>query len=90
MLLCLIVLGMFLFLVYLQKQPDASAYLVLGLKFSAKGDYDKAIEKYTYAIKIKPDYAKAYALRAEAYRANGDDKESNKDLGIAKALRGGQ
>ena len=74
----------------LSSQPDANAHLMRGLKYAAEGDYAGAIEEYTKAIKIKPDYAKAYALRGEAHRAKGEDDQSNKDWGMVKALREGQ
>lgn len=61
-----------------------------GLKYFTKGDYDEAIEEYTKAIGIKPDYVKAYALRGEAYRAKGKDNQFNQDWGMVKALRAGQ
>ena len=83
----LILLGIVLFLVNLQVQPDANAHLMQGLRYSAKGDYDNAIEAYTKAIEIKRDYAKAYALRGAAYRAKGDDERSDEDWAIAGALR---
>ena len=73
-------------LVDLREQPNANAHLMRGLQFSASGDYDKAIEAYDKAIKIKPDYAKAYALRGEAHRATGNDEHSKSDLAISNAL----
>ena len=79
-----------LFLINLQAQPDAHAHITCGLKYYEKGQYAEAIEEYTKAIEIKPDYAKAYALRGEAHRANGEDDKSNKDWSMVKALRGGQ
>ena len=78
------------FLENLQTQPDAHAHITCGLKYYEKGQYAEAIEEYTKAIEIKPDYAKAYALRGEAHRANGEDDKSNKDWSMVKALRGGQ
>ena len=67
--------------------PDANAHLMRGLKHYAKGNYEDANEAYNKAIEIKPDYASAYALRAEAYRAKGDNESAKADLAIANALR---
>ena len=78
------------FLENLQTQPDANAHLMQGLKHYEKGEYAEAIEEYTKAITIKLNYAKVYALRGEAHRANGEDDKSNKDWSMVKALRGGQ
>ncbi len=90
LILCLL---LFLYLVDLQKEPEVpevKVHLMSGLEFSEKGDYDNAIASYTKAIEIKRDYAKAYALRGEAYRAKGEDDQSNKDWGIVNALRKAQ
>ena len=89
-LLTLIIGPLTFFLANLQTQPDANAHLMRGLKHYANGEYAKAIEEYTKAITIKPDYTKVYALRGEAYRVQGEDGKSNRDLGLAKALREGQ
>ena len=78
------------FLADLQTQPDANAHLMQGLKHYEKGEYAEAIEEYTKAITIKLNYAKVYALRGEAYRAQGEDEKSDRDLKLAKALREGQ
>ena len=86
----LILLGIVLFLVNLQVQPDANAHLMQGLRYSAKGDYDNAIEAYTKAIEIKPGYVPAYALRGLEYSAKGDDDQSNADWAKANALRKAQ
>ena len=77
-------------LVNLQVQPDANAHLMQGLRYSAKGDYDNAIEAYTKAIEIKPGYVPAYALRGLEYSAKGDDDQSNADWAKANALRKAQ
>ena len=74
------------FLTLIELYPNANAHLMRGLQFSASRDYDKAIEAYDKAIKIKPDYAKAYALRGEAHRATGDDEHSKSDSAISNAL----
>ena len=86
----LILLGIVLFLVNLRVQPDANAHLMQGLRYSAKGDYDNAIEAYTKAIEIKPGYVPAYALRGLEYSAKGDADQSNADWFKANALRKAQ
>ncbi len=86
----LILLGIVLFLVNLQVRPDANAHLMQGLRYSAKGDYDNAIEAYTKAIEVKPGYIPAYALRGLEYSAKGDDDQSNADRAKANALRKAQ
>lgn len=39
---------------------NAFVYRGLGSLFNKQRKYDKAIEKFKKAIKIKPDYARAY------------------------------
>ena len=39
-----------------------------GVANLKKGEYDRAIENLNQAIKLDPDYASAFANRAEAYQ----------------------
>ena len=78
------------FLVCLQTQPDANAYLIRGLRHYAKGNYEDANEAYKKAIDLDSDYAPAYALRGIEHSAKGDDEQSNVDWTKAKALRKAQ
>ena len=90
LILCIIPLILFfvnLWFFIIDPQVPAHTYLVRGLKYSALGDYDNAIKAYDKAIKIKPDYASAYALRAESYRANKQNGLSDDDWVKANELR---
>ena len=42
------------------------AYTDRGAAYYNKGQYDRAIENYDRALKIKPDYAMAVKNRADA------------------------
>lgn len=42
-----------------------------GVGYLNKGDYDQAIVEFTKAIKIRPDLAEIYAVRAVAYAKKG-------------------
>ena len=83
--LVLFIINLCFFIVDLQVPPHV--HLVRGLKYSATGNHDKAIKAYTKAIKIKPDYVSAYALRAESYRANKQNGLSDDDWVKASELR---
>ena len=90
LILCIISLILFvinLCLFILDLQVPSHAHLVRGLKNSAKNDYERAIKAYDKALKIKDDYASAYALRSEAYRALGKDIKSDDDWDKASQLR---
>ena len=76
--------------VILQIGPDANAYLMRGLKHYAKGNYEDANEAYKKAIELNPNFAPAYALRSEAYRAKDKDAQSNADWAEANRLRTAQ
>jgi tetratricopeptide (TPR) repeat protein len=49
----------------------AEAFLDWGLAYHHKGLYDRAIEDYSAALRIDPDYAAAYYNRGNAYRGKG-------------------
>ncbi len=43
------------------------AYIIRGLAYGGKGEFDTAIEDYNKAIKLNPEYAGAYNNRGLAY-----------------------
>ena len=47
--------------------PNAESFLSNGLDKANQGDYEKAIEDYTRAIELQPDYFFAYYNRGLAY-----------------------
>jgi tetratricopeptide (TPR) repeat protein len=51
---------------------DATAYYGRGTTSYAKGEYDRAVEDYSEAIRIDPKYALAYIGRGTAWRAKGE------------------
>jgi Tfp pilus assembly protein PilF len=48
-------------------KQEAMTYNSKGLRYSAMGDNDKAIENYSRAIKLYPDYYQAYRNRSIQY-----------------------
>ena len=90
LILCIISLVLFvinLCFLILDLQVPAHAHLARGLKYSAKNDYGRAIKAYDEALKVKDDYASAYALRSEAYRALDKNTKSDDDWNKANELR---
>lgn len=55
--------------------------------YSAKGDYGRGIADYSEAIRLDPDYARAYYNRSEAKRKIGDTVGSDADLARARQLQ---
>ncbi|MBF0563777.1 MAG: AAA family ATPase [Nitrospirae bacterium] len=49
------------------KNKDAEIYFNSGLAYVGKRDYDKAVDAFTRAIEITPQYADAYYHRGMAY-----------------------
>ena len=49
-----------------QNQDLAEKYFNSGIEKSKKDEYELAIEDYTKAIELKPDYAEAYYYRGYA------------------------
>src|SRR4030095_12829308 len=66
---------------------DAEFYLKRGEDFSGVRQYDRAIDDYTTAIKLKPDYAEAYNDRAFTYYLKGDFERAIADYTRAIELR---
>ena len=58
-----------------------------GNAFSKKGDFEKAIADYGDAIKIDPNFARAYYNRGVAKLKTGDTAGSEEDLTQAKKLQ---
>src|SRR2546429_5742743 len=56
-----------------------------------KGDYDRAIQDYDQAIRLKPDYPTAFNNRGDAYHAKGDYdraiQDYDQDRAVVVALR---
>jgi tetratricopeptide (TPR) repeat protein len=50
----------------------ATAYNNRGVAYRLKAEYDRAIEDFDEAIKLRPNFANAFNNRAVAYRNNGD------------------
>lgn len=55
---------------------DASAYNKRGQAFEQEGLYDRAIEEYTQAVLLDPDYAEAYLGRGWAQEAKGNHEQA--------------
>lgn len=57
----------------------AAFHVSRGNMYAAKGQIDRAIKDYAQAIKLKPDYSKAYGSRAIAYKALGQIEKAKAD-----------
>jgi tetratricopeptide (TPR) repeat protein len=58
-----------------------------GLQKSDEQQYERAIEHFTKAVELDPEYSDAYAARAKAYEAIDDLESSFKDREKAAQLR---
>ncbi|HEY0975972.1 MAG TPA: hypothetical protein VGE21_00765, partial [Flavobacteriales bacterium] len=59
---------------------DGKTFLKDAEKFRAAGELDKALEQYGLALRMTPDYVKAFQGRAEVYLAQGKKQERLADL----------
>ena len=67
-------------------QECAETYYNLGLAHSKNGKLDEAIENYTKAIELKPDYAEAYYYRGGAFLRLGEREKAKSDLATARNM----
>jgi tetratricopeptide (TPR) repeat protein len=58
----------------------AEEFFISGAWFSDMGDNDNAINDFTNAIRLNPDFEAAYAYRALAYRSKGDHDRAIADF----------
>ena len=63
-----------------RNQELAEKYLNVGLENSKKGKVDLAIEDYTKAIELKPDYADAYYYRGGSWLRLGEWEKPDQTL----------
>ncbi|MDE2740002.1 MAG: tetratricopeptide repeat protein [Gemmatimonadota bacterium] len=59
--------------------PDAEEYISRGVEAGQRGQYSDAIENFTKAIELKPDYAKAYYARGLTYSSQGEHEQAIQD-----------
>ncbi len=59
---------------------DAVTWVYAGRNEKAKGNYESAIEKYNYAVKLDPNYSSAYTFRADTYMVLHKYKEATHDV----------
>jgi len=60
-----------------------------GIAFKSKGNYDRAIEDYSQAIALNPQFADAYLSRGIAYKTMGDYNHAIEDYSHAIELNPG-
>lgn len=61
-------------------ENNAMTWVYAGCNEDNKGNYDNAIEAYTFAVKLAPEYASAYSFRAATYINMHRYKEACQDV----------
>jgi len=61
--------------------PEAKTHVYTGIKLEQKEDWEGALEEYTKAIQIEPEYAEAYYYRGMLIILHGE--EEIKEYGCA-------
>ena len=67
-------------------QECAETYYNRGLAHSKKGELELAVENYTKAIALKPDYADAYYRRSKAWVRLGETEKAKSDMAAASSI----
>lgn len=70
-----------------QQYAASTAFLERGDIYLQKSDLARAIEDFTEAIRLDPNYYEAYERRAKAFRSLGDNLNAQKDEDKARELR---
>jgi tetratricopeptide (TPR) repeat protein len=79
----------FLFVLFIPStvfSQNAKKYFKTGQEFIASGNYKDAIDQFTKAIDIEPDYSNAYLARAAAYEKLDMLKEASEDYDRASTF----
>jgi Flp pilus assembly protein TadD len=66
---------------------NAVPYYDRGIAYYWLKHYEKAVEDYTEAIRLQPNYWQAYGNRANAYQQLGETEKARRDLARAKELK---
>lgn len=69
-----------------QNQELAQKYFNSGVENSKKGEVKLAIEDYTHAIELKPDFADAYYCCSKAWLPLGEEEKAKADMKIAREI----
>ena len=64
---------------------NVEAYFSRGVAYKYKKEYDKAVSDFTQAIALKPSHV-LHQLRAQAYRALGEEAKAISDERKAQAM----
>ena len=65
------------------RPKDEAAMVKRGLRRQSEGDHDGAIEDFTKAIEINPNFAQAYAARGVSREAKGDGSGAKSDYSMS-------
>lgn len=69
-------------------ENDPVTWTYMGRNEDAKGHYNTAIEQYSYAVKLDPNYSSAYSFRATTYIKTLQYKEACMDVISALSIDG--
>lgn len=69
-----------------RNQELAIKYFNSGKEKSKNGEVDLAIEDYTKAIELNPDYADAYYYRSKAWLQIGEEEKAKSDMKTANEI----
>ena len=69
-----------------RNQELVEKYHTRGLEHSRNGDHELAIENYTKAIELKPDYTDAYYRRSKAWLRLGEQEKAKADMQTAASI----
>ncbi|MBI3199851.1 MAG: tetratricopeptide repeat protein, partial [Rhodospirillales bacterium] len=67
-------------------RDTGTAFYNRGLALATRGEFDRAIDDYGQAIRLRPDLAGAYNNRGLAWRLKGDDERALGDFDQALRL----
>ncbi|MBN1413615.1 MAG: tetratricopeptide repeat protein [Bacteroidales bacterium] len=84
---CILISGLFLTASFIGKAQNAKQYYKTGLTFIEAQNFNDAIDQFSKAVQVDPDYVEAYIERARTYQTINDIEKAAEDYDRALVFK---